>query len=203
MSKKEISDKRGRGRPPKAAAPPIAKQSVSNNYIGEDEQLDYDAISQIIEINERSNQVELDSIIASNVAAGFISNDTIPDDMAQIMEQIRVMEQIYQNTPQSQQPTQQQPQSQQLPQQPPPHISNAQTKYALDRELKRQQDEEYTATLAADQARELERKSKIHVTQPIQIPIPPDESILVQVPQTKEEQLREAREARLKFFQKK
>ena len=191
MSKKEISDKRGRGRPPKAAAPPIAKQSVSNNYIGEDEQLDYDAISQIIEINERSNQVELDSIIASNFAAGFISNDTIPDDMAQIMEQIRVMEQIYQNTPQSQQPPQQPPQQplQQLPQQLPPHISNEQTKYALDRELKRQQDEEYTATLAADQARELERKSKIHVTQPIQIP--------------KEEQLRKAREARLKFFQKK
>jgi len=161
---------------------------------------DIDINRQIAEIDERTRQIELDSLIASS----NLYDEPMPEDIAQIMEQFRLLEQGQSTHPQQmQQPFQASivPNASHashdshaspslhlhLPLPLPLHkvdnyASSAESDldysnypddsndyndsnhqkslYAIDRELKRQQDEDFQACLFADQEREQEQQKE-------------------------------------------
>jgi hypothetical protein len=133
---------------------------------------DIDINRQISEIDERTRQIELDALIASS----NIYDEPIPEDIAQIMEQFRLLEQG--QPQQSQQPLNASPH---LPISLPLHnlknydhvaksdidyphyphyphypddFNDQKNSYTIEREIKRQQDADFQACLFADQERE-------------------------------------------------
>uniref|UniRef100_A0A6C0HL07 Uncharacterized protein n=1 Tax=viral metagenome TaxID=1070528 RepID=A0A6C0HL07_9ZZZZ len=124
---------------------------------------DIDINCQIVEIDERTRQIEIDALIASS----NVYDEPMPEDIAQIMEQFRLLEQ------EQLQQDLQQPHSLPLhnlknydhvPESDinypyyPDDFNDKHNSYAIDREIKRQQDEDFQACLFADQEREQEQQ---------------------------------------------
>ena len=133
------NDKKQRGRPPKAKMEPKLQPTVTvfpSPYKNpQQDELDFEVLQQIIEIEERSRQIEMDATYASNISVMSDNSNSIVDpEMADILEQIRRMEQGPLANP---------------------HMSDRQRKLEEDRLIKEEQEASYLASLAADREKEL------------------------------------------------
>jgi hypothetical protein len=167
MASKQVKT---RGRPKKQTTGepiqviPAQMNPVTMDPATLDDDLDMEIIQQIMEIEEKTRQLELDSIVASNIAVEMTDASTQPEDIQEILEQIRQME----LSQQPQQPPQHQEQFQyQLPAyseiqyHPSEREKNERERLDETRLLMRMQEEEYNASLVKDRLKAQLRSEEI------------------------------------------